>query len=193
MKYVQSSVIQMEVMTYPFKWKVTRSHADFVVLREYLLRKYPQTIIPPLPRFNVRKRLTHKQIVKREVYYQRFLQSVMRSMILRTSDFLVDFLKESDTHTFMVRSLSAQQEEGPRKLNDIATLGGEIDVQAKKSARQFCDNFDSFITTYAEINNYIASKCKVIQSKAHDLADEFFGVASEIQRFAALLRSTEIP
>lgn len=102
---MQSSVIQMDVVTYPFKWKVIRSHADFVVLREYLLRKYPQTIIPPLPRFNTRKRLTHKQIVKRQVYYQRFLQSVMRSMILRTSDFLVDFLKESDQHTFMVRSL----------------------------------------------------------------------------------------
>lgn len=83
-------------------------------------------------------------------------------MILRTCDFLVDFLKESDPHTYMVRALSAQQEEGPRKLNDIATLGGEIDVQAKKSARKFCDNFDSFISTYSEINNYIAQKCKVI-------------------------------
>jgi hypothetical protein len=33
----------------------------------------------------------------------------------------------------------------------------------------------------------------VIQSKAHDLADEFYGVAAEIQRFAVLLRQTDIP
>jgi activator of HSP90 ATPase len=93
----------------------------------------------------------------------------------------------------MVRALTAQQEEGPRKLTDIATLGGEIDVKARKSAKQFCDNFGNFINTYGEINSYIASRSKVIQSKAHDLADEFYGVASEIQRFSVLLRSTEIP
>jgi hypothetical protein len=60
MKYVQSSTVQVEIVTYPFKWKVLRTHSDFVVLREYLLRKYPQTIIPPLPRFNSKKRLTPK-------------------------------------------------------------------------------------------------------------------------------------
>ncbi len=97
----------MEIVTYPFKWKVSRTHADFAVLRDYLLRKYPQTIVPPLPRFSGRKRLTHKQIVKRQVYYQRFLTHVMRSMILRSCEFLVEFLKESDTHTFMLRALSA--------------------------------------------------------------------------------------
>jgi hypothetical protein len=41
MKYVQASTVQMEIVTYPFKWKVTRSHADFYLLRDYLLKKYP--------------------------------------------------------------------------------------------------------------------------------------------------------
>ena len=117
----------------------------------------------------------------------------MKSMILRSCEFLVEFLKETDSHQFMLKALGAQQEEGPRKLHEIATLGGQIDVKSSKSAKQFCDNYGNFINTYAEINSFIAQKCKVIQSKAHDLADEFYGIASEIQRFSVLLRSTEIP
>jgi hypothetical protein len=109
-------------------------------------------------------------------------------MILRSSEFLVDFLKIADNQHFMLRALTAQQEEGPRKITEIMTLGGEIDVQARKTARAFCDGFGTYINTYAEINSFIAQKSKVIQSKAHDLADEFFAVASEIQRFSVLLR-----
>jgi hypothetical protein len=56
----------------------------------------------------------------------------------------------------MLKSLGAQQEEGPRKISEIATLGGEVDTQARKTSKSFCDNFGTFISTYAEINNYIA-------------------------------------
>jgi hypothetical protein len=52
--------VSVEILTYPFKWKVKRSNQDFKALRDYLLRKYPQTIIPALPRFNARKKLTGK-------------------------------------------------------------------------------------------------------------------------------------
>ena len=108
MKYVQASSVTMEIVTYPFKWKVTRTNSDFYELRDYLLRKFPQTIIPPLPRFNPKKRLTQKQLVKRQVYYQRFLASVLKSMILRSSEFLVEFLKETNNEQFILKALGAQ-------------------------------------------------------------------------------------
>jgi hypothetical protein len=41
MKYVQNSILSVEVVSFPFKWRVRRSHADFLILREYLLRKFP--------------------------------------------------------------------------------------------------------------------------------------------------------
>jgi hypothetical protein len=43
----------MVVMTtYPMGWKVQRLDIDFQQLRNYLIRKYPQVIIPPLPQVN---------------------------------------------------------------------------------------------------------------------------------------------
>ena len=43
------------VDTFPMKWRVKRLDTDFEVLREYLLRAFPQTIIPPLPKATKKK------------------------------------------------------------------------------------------------------------------------------------------
>jgi hypothetical protein len=39
----------------------------------------------------------------------------------------------------------------------------------------------------------IAKKVKTIQGKAHALADEFYAVGAEIQRFSSLLKPVDIP
>ena len=114
-------------------------------------------------------------------------------MVLRSSEYLVEFLREANVEQFVLKALGAQQAEGPRRIADMATLGGDIDVHARKTATSFCDNFGTYINTYSEINSFIAERCKTIQGKAHDLADEYFAVASEIQRFSVLLRATDIP
>jgi hypothetical protein len=46
--------------TYPFNWKVHRLDIDFSMLRNYLIKKYPQVIIPPLPLVNQKKKLDRK-------------------------------------------------------------------------------------------------------------------------------------
>ena len=53
---------------------------------------------------------------------------VLKSFVLRSSDFLVEFLKEANTEQFMLKALASQQEDGPRKISEISTLGGDIDV-----------------------------------------------------------------
>jgi len=51
-KMVRSQSLMVVLHTYPFGWKVQRLDIDFVQLRNYLVKKYPQTIIPPLPLVN---------------------------------------------------------------------------------------------------------------------------------------------
>jgi hypothetical protein len=45
--------------------------------------------------------------MKRELYYQRFLTMVLKSFVLRSSEFLVEFLKEGNTENFMLKALAA--------------------------------------------------------------------------------------
>ena len=53
----------------------------------------------------------------------------------------------------MLKAMGSSMEQGPRKLADFKTLNGEIEISTRKSAKQFADNLDKFIDTYAEINN----------------------------------------
>ena len=43
----------------------------------------------------------------------------MKSQILRSSEFLVEFLRETNVEQFMLKALGAQQEEGPKKITEI--------------------------------------------------------------------------
>ena len=126
-------------------------------------------------------------------YFERFLRSVMRSQVLKGSTFLVDFLRDSDLDHFQQRSLLSCQSKGPKNLKGINTIGGEINVYKKKTAEAFFQESKSFIETFKVINEFFPKKCKDIQGKCHELADEFYCLGGELNRFGHLLKSTNVP
>lgn len=86
----------------------------------------------------------------------------MKSQILRSADFLVDFLKEPSIDQYMLKALGTQMDNGPTRLNEFLTLGGEIEINTKSRAKNFADNFEKFIDTFTEINNFVSKKVKDI-------------------------------
>jgi len=101
---------------------------------------------------NQNKRLTHKQIVKKQIYYARFLNQVMKSMVLRGCQFLVDFLKEPNQDFFNQKLLSIEMDHGPKNIYDIKTLTGNIEVKSRPRAGQFCDGLDLFCKDFTKVN-----------------------------------------
>lgn len=147
-KMVRSQSLMVVLQTYPFGWKVQRLDIDFVQLRSYLIKKYPQVIIPPLPIVNQKKRLNRKQLYKKKIYYQKFLTCVMKSKVLRGCKFLVDFLREQDQYKFGYDLSVKEQSKGPKKVKQIKTLTGEILCEASDMAKQFTENFTAFNSEY---------------------------------------------
>jgi hypothetical protein len=78
---------------------------------------------------------------------------VLNSQLHRAGDFLVEFLREGNADEFKVKCHAAQMEEPPKKITDFLTLGGDIDVNAMKKARDFCDNFDTYVNSHSEITS----------------------------------------
>lgn len=132
----QSQMITIE--TYPLKWSVRRLDTDFDTLRDYLLRTYPQTLIPPLPN-PTKKKLQKHQTTKRILYYQRFLNSILKSSVLKTSKFLVAFLQETNQETFNMKLLTIEEDVGPKNIYEFKTLTGEIETETRAKATQFCE------------------------------------------------------
>jgi hypothetical protein len=140
------------LQTYPMGWKVQRLDIDFVQLRHYLVKKYPQVIIPPLPLVNQKKKLTKKQLYKKKIYYQKFMSCVMKSKVLRGCKFLVDFLKEQDQYKFGYDLSVKENKKGPKKVKQIKTLTGEILCEASDMAKMFTENFNYFNQMYQRVN-----------------------------------------
>ncbi len=94
--YAVDSQFNFQVATHPFKWNVRRTDRDFKIIRDYLMRSFPQTMVPPLPRISYARRYSQKQMAKLERYYERFLRCCFKSRILRSNQHFVDFLKMND-------------------------------------------------------------------------------------------------
>mmetsp|Transcript_2691 Transcript_2691/g.3676 ORF Transcript_2691/g.3676 Transcript_2691/m.3676 type:complete len:170 (+) Transcript_2691:47-556(+) len=61
--------MMITVDTFPMKWRVKRLDSDFQILRDYLLKMFPQVVIPPLPANKGKKELNARQLLKRQKYY----------------------------------------------------------------------------------------------------------------------------
>ena len=64
--FVRGQSLMIVIQSYPMNWKVQRLDIDFTTLRNYLVRKYPQVLVPPLPKVNQKKKLSKKQLVKKK-------------------------------------------------------------------------------------------------------------------------------
>jgi hypothetical protein len=67
-------------------------------------------------------------IEKRERYYTRFLEAVARSEELKSSQFLLDFLFESDFKAWNLAVKEAEKIRVPRTLEEYATPNGQARV-----------------------------------------------------------------
>lgn len=73
------------------------------------------------------------------MYYQRFLNMLMKSHILKTSRFLVAFLKETNQDAFNVKLLTVEETNGPKNIYEFQTITGEIEVDRRRRATKFCE------------------------------------------------------
>jgi hypothetical protein len=81
------------------------------------------------------------------------LNSVLKSQVLRTSKFLVAFLSEVDQEQFNIKLLTIEEDYGPKNIYEFKTLTGEIDVEQRRRANLFCDQFTHFAQNYESINS----------------------------------------
>ena len=150
---VTSTQLSMDLYSLPYGWRVNRTHDDFVSLHRILMMKYPQTLLPGVPSYHVRKPLNEKQLAKRALYYERFLLCILKSMTLRGCPFMVDFLRENVPKNFAaVVTKNLGDKNNPHTLDDLNTLTGEIDVEVSPEAKAFCDSLPEMTDTYYNIS-----------------------------------------
>ncbi|TNV84912.1 hypothetical protein FGO68_gene4893 [Halteria grandinella] len=190
--FVRDSTLTMDILTLPFDWRVTRTHLHFASLRTHLIHKYPQTLIPQLPRYDYAKVLSKEQLAKRAAYYERFLTCVMRSMTLRSCELVVDFLREKNLQFFEGKVLATKEETVPHAIDELNTLVGEVDIESAVQSKLFCDGLPDMIQAQKEIATLVSQKLKRIQARSKEQAEDFFAITAELQRLQQIVKDKEL-
>ena len=118
---------------------------------------------------------------------------MLRSQVLKTSKFLVAFLSETNQEQFNLKLLTIEEEVGPRNIYEFRTITGEIEVERRRNATKFCDQMTNFTKQYYKVSKFIGARCKDLQARSHQLADDYFAIGAEIAHFSELMKLTEIP
>lgn len=103
------------------RWSSNRNDDDFYELRKLLVISFPYVLIPALMTKDTST--DEKHIVKRQRSYQRFLDSILRNEILKTSTSFVDFMKLQDRSDWLKSAKLAEK----TKIFSIVQEEGQMD------------------------------------------------------------------
>ena len=92
----KSSWLSFKIKIPHIRSEVRRRDEDFDLLQDYLIKAYPNVIVPTTKAFNRLKFNEQKYMTKRAMLLSRFSANVLRSRILRGDQFLMSFLTETD-------------------------------------------------------------------------------------------------
>ncbi|CAI2363587.1 unnamed protein product [Moneuplotes crassus] len=164
------SYVEYYIETQPFGWNVKRREQDFQRLRNYLLKKFPQFVIPPLIQNKLFEMQSDKETKK--VYFQEFLREVSSNPELCACKFLEEFLSITDYEGFKEVRRLREKEPAPKSLKEYTNIKGIAKLTIKCQNIKTLDHYDKFfINKYEQILKDLRTTSNQIHMNALNLAD----------------------
>ena len=142
-----------EVCTESMHWLVHRRYSDFDWLRNILCKFFPRIMIPPIPGKKVgNRRFEQDFIEKRMKFLQIFMDEVMKSEELKSSEALYAFLSFNDRVQFERKIKELNNIVPSQYCEDLKTISGKLTV--------LYDDFNE--NYYTNLNNYYKIQYQVL-------------------------------
>lgn len=184
------SYASYKVQTEPLGYLVRRKEEDFVMLRKYLCKIYPNMYIPPL--ILTSKKLTEKAILKKEKYFTKFLVNVLRNKDLRGCEYLHDFLYIKDDKDFKAKRKLREKEKEPMSVFDHYTSSGIADVRGNSNIWRFSYQMPEFTMNYTGINKNIQEVTKQFVEQSEELSKTVFQLAKYYECLGEMYKGIEV-
>lgn len=111
--------------------EVRRKDEEFDLLQEYLIKAYPNVIVPTTKPYKGQKYNEQKYMTKRGVYLSRFLANILRSRILRGDQFLMSFLTEDNEGKYKAEKATMLKQKKVITLDQLVTPDGRINLSVE--------------------------------------------------------------
>ena len=137
------------VETRPLGWVVERRDKDFNVLRDYLVKAFPQILIPAVPTFQSSKSMDKAFTRKRESLLNRFVNKLMIQEDLKACPVVLDFLSYEDSKAF-TKQLKQSHDSAPklRYIHEYASASGYSKFNMSKKIEVFSDQYEKYLTSH---------------------------------------------
>lgn len=109
-------------------WLAERRYDSFLELREYFVKQYPGSIIPPLPKLED-KSLAPPIVENNKGYLQRFMNDVLDHPIIRSSNLFMLFISVSSEKDFDSKKKEYLKITPPKKVEDCRSINGIARVE----------------------------------------------------------------
>ena len=171
--------------------RVKRRDNDFYLLRQSLKAQFPYVMVPPLPKVN--KKLTDAILQKRQRFFQRFLQAINRSEILRTSQFWGDFITLKDMKEWEQAIKTSQKLKHSRAIKDFLTADGQANVQMLQSTVVWLAKMPEYIKQQQILFQEFIDVGKEVNQKCQHLNASFINLADCFSRISELYQIIDLP
>ena len=167
----KKGIFSKAMMTYriqcpQLKSDVRRSYLDFEWFHSMLVTRYPLRYVPPIGKENVVKQI--ESIIKFENdeyielrkmrYLQKFMDSIIKRNIFKTSPILLEFLiLDDEKFKFYQKKLNNKKYELSISLDNLVTLKGRFQCELKDDSIKIANGCNKKYTTLSEIYNKIHS------------------------------------
>lgn len=164
-----SNYILYEVNTVELNWNVKRRYSDFLWLRQMLCKFYPRNFIPPMPKKQIGSRRFEEDFVeKRMKYLQIFMNRIMDSETLKTSEALYSFLYIKDRNQFEYKMKELNSSIPSQYISEIKTLTGKLSLSSDTDENE---------KYYVNINNYFNLQTQIFE-RLNDSLSDFYSYMS---------------
>ena len=109
------------------RWEI-----DFIKLREYYVKAFPQYVIPPLI-------VEDADSESRQLYFQMFLDNLLKHEEFKATDYLVQFLTIRDDDQYKTYWSKIEKGEAPRRLYQYWNLEGKARLGVPSKHSLFVD------------------------------------------------------
>jgi hypothetical protein len=105
----------------------TRKFNDFDWLRNKLIQLYPTVYVPPLPKMKFFQKNTSEKWAKRVYYMQKWLNSIIKTPVIRSSKLFYDFIS-IPKEEFKSLRIEYDKTTTPKSLSHFTTADGIVNI-----------------------------------------------------------------
>lgn len=187
-EYIKKSLFSFSYYQYSliipkFNIECIRTYSDFEYLNEKLKLLYPLIIFPPFPENSFFDKNSTENVNKKVRKLNLYINSLSQNMLIRSNQLFQDFLL-LPYEKFQKKKKEYNNLIKPKKIDDLYTLNGNLEITIHEKKDDFCCNINSNIQIRTNLLEKLDKYFNELISIFHNISDKMNNISDTFQQLS---------